>query len=103
MVLAAGLLTFAGCKASVKVGADEVSEAAVEEQASLQLAKQVGHTPPDIDCPGPLKAEKGATIECVLSVRSEPTRYPVTITVTSIDKGTENANFDIKVGEKPLP
>lgn len=93
-VLAIGL---AGCS----FGEKEVSEAEIEEQVATQLAAQVTTQPkPDIDCPGPLKAEVGATLDCVLSVQGEPDRYPVKVEVKSVED--DKATFDIEVGNEPI-
>lgn len=54
---------------------------------------------PDISCPDDLEAQVGATIECTLTAGDDPTEYPVTVTVSSVDG--DSANFDVEVGEEP--
>ena len=95
-LVAALALTLAGCS-----GEKQVAEAEVEEQAATQLAAQVNQPKPDIDCPGPLKAEVGATLDCVLTVQGDAQRFPVTVTATSIEG--DKVNFDVQVGDAPLP
>lgn len=72
-LLALGL---AGC------GAGTLEAATVEEGAADALEAQVG-----------------ATIECTLTAGDDPTEYPVTVTVSSVDG--DSANFDVEVGEEP--
>lgn len=95
-VLAVLALGLAGCS----FGEKEVAEAEVEEQVATQLAAQTNNPKPDIDCPGPLKAEVGATLECVLSVQGDTDRYPVKVEVKSVD--AKKASFDIEVGDQPI-
>jgi hypothetical protein len=101
LIMLVTALAAGGCKASVGIGDKEVAEADIEQQAADQLAAEVHQPAPDIDCPGPLKAEKGATLACVLSVKGDTARYPVTITATGVADG--KVDFDAKVGDKPLP
>lgn len=95
-MVAALALTLAGCS-----GEKQVSEAEVEEQAATQLAAQVNQPKPNIDCPGPLKAEVAASLDCVLTVTGDTERFPVKVTVTSIEGDT--VKFDVKVGDAPIP
>lgn len=95
-MLAAFAIALAGCS-----GKKEVSASEVEEQAATQLAAQVNAPKPNVDCPGPLKAEVGATLDCVLTAEGDPTRYPVKIEVTSVED--EKVNFSVEVGDSPLP
>ena len=93
---AALALALAGCS-----GTKEVSEADVEDQAATKLAEQVKQPKPNVDCPGPLKAEEGATMDCVLVAQGDTDRYNVKVVVSSIDGDTVNMTFE--VGEAPLP
>jgi hypothetical protein len=95
--LVALALALAGCSS----GTGEVAEKEVEEQAATQLAAKVNQPKPNIDCPGGLKAEAGAKLDCVLTAEGDPARYPVAVTVTSVED--ENVKFDIQVGDAPIP
>ena len=81
-------------------GQSEISEAELEATVATQLAEEVDQPEPNIDCPGPLAAEVGATTECELSVDGDDAVYPVAVEVTSIDG--DSANFDIEVGTEPI-
>ena len=80
-------------------GQSEISEADLEASVATQLAEEVDQPEPNIDCPGPLEAEVGATTECELSVDGDDAIYPVTVEVTAVDG--ENATYDVEVGTEP--
>jgi hypothetical protein len=88
-LLALGL---AGC------GAGVLGASTVEEGAADALEEQVG-VRPEVSCPDDLAAEVGATTQCTLTAGDDPTEYPVTVTVTSIEG--DSANFDVEVGDAP--
>jgi hypothetical protein len=88
--LLAGL---AACGSST-LSADEVankSEDALEEQIGLR---------PEITCPEDLEAKLGAETRCTLTGGDDPTKYGVTVTVTSVDG--DNAQFDVEVDDQPM-
>lgn len=91
--LAGFMLVGAACGASV------VEESDVESSVAEQLAAQTDQPEPNIDCPGDLKAEVGATMECDLTVDGDDAVYPVTVEVTSLEDG--KANYNVEVGEAP--
>lgn len=92
-LLAGFTLTAAAC------GAGAVPEADVESSVAKQLAAETDQPEPDIDCPGDLDAEVGASMECDLTVDGDDNVYPVTVKVTSIEDG--KANYSVEVGEAP--
>jgi len=97
-----GALTIAfaitGCSGSVSIGDSDVAESEVETVVAEQLAATVDNgVTPNIDCPGDLKAEVGATITCTLTVDGDETSYPVTVEVTEVNDGA--ATFSAEVGE----
>lgn len=102
VALAAFCLTAVGCSAEVGIGDNVISESDLEDEVAQQLAKQVNQPEPDIDCPDGLKAEVGASTQCVLSVKGDSDRYAVTVTVNEVDESTKEAHFDIEVGNEPL-
>lgn len=95
LVLGTGLL--AGCSFSASAG-KSVGKAEVEHQVSTQLAARVGQQPKSVVCPGDLKAKKGTTMRCKLET-PDGTKYGVTVTVTSVNGG--KANFNFQVDNKP--
>jgi hypothetical protein len=70
----------------------------VATKAEDALQQQIG-VRPTISCPDDVKAEVGVKTRCTLTGGDDPTRYGVTVTVTSVD-GT-NAEFDIQVDQQP--
>lgn len=94
------LIALAGvCLAAAACGAGAIDEAELETTVAAQLGEEAGQPPPDIDCPGDLDAEVGATMECDLSVEGDSAVYPVTVKVTSVEDG--KANYSVEVGESP--
>lgn len=89
--LAGGALFLSAC------GGGVIEEADVEASVASELAAQLDQPEPNIDCPGDLKAEVGATMECELTVDGDDTVLPVSVTVESIEDGT--ANYSVEVGE----
>jgi hypothetical protein len=85
-------LVLAGAFAAGCGDDDAVSQSAVEQEAEIQLAAQIGEEP-DITCPGNLDAEVGATMECELTLESDDGTYPVYVEITSIEG--DRANFDV--------
>lgn len=97
-----------------KAGWNGLDQCVLESQVQSQLAKQVGQSVPPISCPDELDAEVGASTVCTFT-GAEGT-FNVTVTVTSIDWGkvilddgspgnfvSGNAEFDLKVADKPNP
>jgi hypothetical protein len=79
-------------------GGGVIEEADVEASVAAELAAQLDQPEPNIDCPGDLKAEVGATMECELTVDGDDeTVLPVAVKVKSIEDGT--ANYSVEVGE----
>ena len=92
-VIAGFVITTAAC------GAGAIDESEVESSVATQLAEETGQPEPNIDCPGDLDAEVGATMECDLTVDGDDAVYPVEVKVTSVEDGT--ANYSVEVGEAP--
>ncbi len=82
-VLGSVLLLSTGCTFGTQPKA--ISAPTLEKKVSAALAKQVGQTPDAVSCPRDLKAEKGATVRCVLTAGAD--RLGVTVTTTSVDDG----------------
>ena len=93
---------------------DGLNRCVLESQVQSQLAKNVGQPVPPISCPDELDAEVGAHTVCTFT-GAEGT-FNVTVTVTNIEWGnvilddgapgnfvSGNAEFDIKVADKPNP
>ena len=80
-------------------GTSTLSAAAVARGVEDALQKLVGSRP-DVHCPKELAAEVGARTRCTLTAGQDPTKYGVTVTVTSVS-GTK-ATFDVQVDKKPL-
>ena len=79
-------------------GGGVIEEADVEASVAAELAAELDQPEPNIDCPGDLKAEVGASMECELTVDGdEETVLPVAVKVESIEDGT--ANYSVEVGE----
>jgi ABC-type phosphate transport system substrate-binding protein len=92
------LLLLAGLAAATAAcGAGAISETELESQVATELAAETGQDEPNIDCPGDLDAEVGATTTCELTVDGDDTVLPVMVEVTSIEDGT--ANYSVEVGE----
>ena len=91
--LAGFALVLAAC------GAGAIEESEVEASVATQLAEETDQPEPDIDCPGDLDAEVGATMECDLTVEGDDDVYPVTVEVTSVEDG--RANYSVEVGDAP--
>ena len=87
-LLAVGL---AACSSSL--AADDVAEGAEDA-----LEPEVGARP-DVSCPDDLPAKVGAEARCTLSAGDGPTKYGVTVRVTSIEGKT--AHFAVEVDEQP--
>ena len=80
-------------------GAGTLEASTVEEGAADALEEQVGIRP-EVSCPDDLEAEVGASMQCTLTAGDDPTEYPVTVTVSSVEGDT--ANFDVEVGDAPV-
>ncbi|MCU1670913.1 MAG: hypothetical protein JWP40_3840 [Blastococcus sp.] len=80
-------------------GSHSLTATSVATGAENALEKQVG-TRPTVSCPNDLDARVGATTRCTLTAGSDPTKYGVTVTVTSVKDA--NATFDVKVDTKPV-
>ena len=84
--------------ALVGCGGGTLTASTIEEGAEDALEQQVGIRP-DITCPEDIPAEVGAETECTLTAGGDPTEYPVTVRVNSVDGDT--AGFDVEVGDAP--
>jgi hypothetical protein len=94
--LAAIPLLFAGlvaCGSTPPLKADTVAASAEDA-----LEKQIG-TRPSITCPDDVEAKIGQKARCTLTAGDDPTKYGVTVTVTSVEG--KKAAFDVKVDEQP--
>ena len=83
-------------------GGNEVAKADIETRIGAQLASQLNQPVPDITCPGPLKAEVGATLDCTLKAQGDETLLPVHVVVTSTDDDTKELQFTAEVGDEPV-
>lgn len=90
-VMMAAAATLTACSFSASVGDTSVSKEDVQKQISDKVAEQGGTKPDSVTCPGDLKAQVGATLDCKMSDGSK--NYGVNVTVTSVDGKT--VNFDI--------
>ncbi|WP_169744479.1 DUF4333 domain-containing protein [Spirillospora albida] len=72
----------------------------VEEQVSTRLASQLGGTPRSVTCPGDLKGEVGAKLQCSLVTAAGETQ-DVAVNVTSVEGST--VKFDIKSTPRSSP
>ncbi|SQE00427.1 MULTISPECIES: DUF4333 domain-containing protein [unclassified Parafrankia] len=99
----AAMASVGACSGSVSIGgSDAVAEPELERRVATALAEQVNRPTPNIDCPGDLAAEVDASIQCVLTVTGDTTRYPVNVRVTSVN-GDDDVQFSAQVGTTPLP
>jgi hypothetical protein len=94
--LAVAALT--GCSASVG-STPKVPKADVEKSAKDALTQQVGQAPDSVTCPNDLDATVGASERCTLSAGGQT--IGLTVTVSSVDSGTNTAHFDVKVDSAP--
>jgi hypothetical protein len=94
-LLAPAALLLAGLSAC---GADPVPAAQVAASAEKALERQIGIRP-DITCPKELEAKVGASTRCTLTAAGDPTKYGVTVTVTSVDG--DSPDLQVKVDEEP--
>lgn len=90
------VLVVAGC--SVSVGSPKaVSKDEVAKQASAALSKKIGREIDDVTCEDDLKAKKGETTRCELTVGGQ--KQGMTATATSVDGDT--VKMDFKVDDAP--
>src|SRR3954453_176912 len=75
-------------------GTKTLTASSVATGAEDALEKLVG-TRPDVACPKDPEAKVGAPPRCTLTAGSDPTRYGVTVTVTSVQGAA--ARFDVEV------
>ncbi|MGE3286883.1 MAG: DUF4333 domain-containing protein [Pseudonocardia sp.] len=75
-----------------------VDQAQVEQVVSDRLVDLVGQRPDAVDCPGDLEGTVGTMLRCSLTAGAD--RYPVDVTVTSVEGDT--VNFDFAVADQPL-
>ena len=124
--LAATSLLLSACSATTQTATETCDQPAsggewnrldkcvLESQVQSQLSKQVGQQVPPITCPDEIDAEIGATTTCTFT-GAEGT-FNVTVTVTRVEWGemipdgnspgnfvSGNAEFDLKVADKPNP
>lgn len=93
--LLAASLALSACEGEVSFGGDTVSAGDIETEATTALTKEVGEAPESIDCPDDLDAEEGATTTCTLTDKRGKS-FDMTATVSSIDGGTTNLEFQVK-------
>lgn len=86
-------LFLAGCSGSNSLTADQVSTEITE-----QLAAQFDRSP-EVDCPGSLEGEVGATMTCTLFDDEFGEEYEVYVEVTSVEGG--KINFSVEVADEP--
>jgi Domain of unknown function (DUF4333) len=80
-------------------GTSEVSKATVQTQAAKILASETGQKLPKVACSSGVAAKVGAVIHCTVVPHGMTIKYPVTITVRSIQGST--AHFYVQVGQAP--
>ena len=95
-VLGSALLLVCACSGSSTPRA--MSADKVEQKVSSALAQKFGQTPDDVSCPKDLRAEKGATVRCVLTAGSD--KLGVTVTTTSVHDG--RIRFDAQVDKHAM-
>lgn len=101
MIAACAVLALAGCTASVETTEDaNLPQAELEKGIADALEKSVGQRPDAVDCPDPVKAKVGESARCVL--RAGNVRYGLTATITSYDKDSKSARYEVKVDDKPI-
>lgn len=100
-LLAAGaVLTLAGCTATVTTDEDKtVPREELEKGIADSLEQSVGQRPDSVECPDPVKAKAGESTRCVLSAGN--VRYGLTAKITSYDKDSGNAHYEVQVDDKP--
>jgi hypothetical protein len=86
-ILAGLLLT--GCQ----LGSTGLSEEKLEETLADQVTEEVGTAPDEIDCPGGLDGENGATQTCTL--RTGTDELDVEVEVTSVEGDTVNFDWEV--------
>ena len=89
-LLLAGMVA---CSSTPMLMADTVATSAEDA-----LEKQIG-TRPTITCPDDVEAKIGQKARCTLTAGDDPTKYGVTVTVTSVDG--KKATFDVEVDQQP--
>jgi hypothetical protein len=94
-LLAPAALVLVGLSAC---GSDPVPAAQVAASAEKALERQIG-VRPDITCPKGVEAKVGATTRCTLTAAGDPTKYGVTVTVTSVDG--DSPDLQVEVDKEP--
>jgi hypothetical protein len=85
--IALAALGLAGCSSGPgAVGKDDVAS-----QISTKMTDASGNKPDSVSCPGDLKAEVGAQLNCSMKVKGQP--FNVNVAVTSVDG--DQAKFDM--------
>ena len=87
------LAALSACRSDAALTADQVASSA--EKA---LQQKIGIRP-DISCPKELAATVGAKTRCTLTAPGDPTKYGVTVTVTSVDGATPD--LQVQVDDEP--
>jgi hypothetical protein len=72
-------------------GPGVVSKADIGNQISAKMTDASGNKPDSVSCPGDLKAEVGAQLDCPMKVKGQP--FNVNVTVSSING--DQVNFDM--------
>ena len=79
-------------------GSNDLAADSIAKAAEDALEAEAGARP-DVSCPDDLPAKVGAEARCTLSAGDDPTKYGVTVRVTSIEGKT--ARFAVEVDEQP--
>ena len=89
------LMLAAAAPLLVACGASSVSESDVESTTKEQLAADpdIGESVEKVECPGDLKAEKDATMDCAATVGGE--EIGITLTVTKVEDNTAEWTIDV--------
>ncbi len=86
-LIAAALLT--GCQ----FGSTSLSEESLEETLTEQVTQEIGTEPDEIDCPGGVDGEEGATQTCTLVAGED--QLDVDVEVTSVEGDTINLDWEV--------
>lgn len=95
-VVTGGLLTavlVAGCETSVSFGERSVQASSVEAEILARFGSLFPEQSPAVECPDSLRARIGVTMRCELTDPQDGMKYPVNITVNSVEGA--NTKFDI--------
>ncbi|MBK1787504.1 DUF4333 domain-containing protein [Prauserella sp. ASG 168] len=91
----------AGSASSSAPSGPSLSAAELEQRSTEALTQTAGQRPAKVECPGPLAAQIGQSIRCVLTA-DDGSEIGFTITVESSEPGSDQAKLDIQVDDEVL-